>query len=138
MQKITIGEEVYAILVESSDQKEGSEWIGSQFESLQASRMKYAAGKSFRVHHHILNPRTIKRTQESFVVISGRIAVDIYGLPNLDAPANLFGTLEAGPGEAIFVYRGGHGVRVLEDVLMYECKAGSYSYVSEDKEDLNV
>ena len=129
---VAIGEEIYAILAADQDIREGSHWYGSQFESLQASRMKYEAGKSFRIHHHILNPRTIKRTQESFVVISGKIAVDIY-----DNKALLIGTLEAGPGEAIFVYRGGHGVRVLEDAIFYEIKAGSFSYVSEDKEFLN-
>lgn len=133
MQTICIGEEIYAILVSAkSEIKEGSEWFGSQHESLQAQRMKYPAGKAFRVHHHILNPRTIKRTQEAFIVISGRIAVDVY-----DNKAALLGTLEAGAGEAIFVYRGGHGVRVLEDAVAYEFKAGSFSYVSEDKEFLN-
>ena len=132
MRTISIGDETYAILVSSEGIKEGSEWIGSQFESLQASRMKYSSGKSFRIHHHILNPRTIKRTQESFIVISGKVAVDIY-----DNKALLIGTLEAGPGEAIFVYRGGHGVRVLEDVVMFEIKSGSFSVVSEDKVFLN-
>ena len=124
--------EIYAIHSSILDLKDGTEWFGSQHESLQASRMKYLADKSFRIHHHILNPRTIKRTQESFVVIQGKIAVDVY-----DNKANLLGTLEAGTGEAIFVYRGGHGVRILEDCIVYEIKAGSFSYVSEDKEFLN-
>jgi hypothetical protein len=137
--KISIGEEIYAILVPASEIKEGSEWFGSQHESLQASRMKYPVGKSFRVHHHILNPRTIKRTQEAFIVISGKIAVDIYDnpKPKLGWVPQLIGTLEASAGEAIFVYRGGHGVRVLEDSVAYEIKAGQFSYVSEDKDFLN-
>ena len=125
-------DEIYALLVSHSI-KEGSEWIGEPYESLQASRMQYPTGKTFRVHHHILNPRTIKRTQESFIVISGKVAVDVY-----DNKSVLLGTLEAGPGEAIFVYRGGHGVRVLEDVVMYEVKAGQFTVVSEDKEFLDV
>ena len=129
MKEIKIGEEIYAIHASMSDLKEGSEWFGERHESLQASRMKYAAGKTFKVHRHILNPRTIKITQESFVVISGRMAIDIY-----DIKGNLLGTLEVGPGEAVFIYRGGHGVRVLEDLVAYEVKAGSFSYVSEDKE----
>lgn len=128
MKKICVGDEIYALLASGDEVKEGSEWFGKEHESLQASRMKYATGKTFRVHHHILNPRTIKRTQEAFIVISGLIAVDIY-----DTKANLIGTLEAGPGEAIFVYRGGHGVRVLKGVVMYEVKAGQYTYTSEDK-----
>ena len=129
--KLAIGEEIYAIQVTADDIKDGSEWFGNSIESLQAQRMKYPVGKSFRVHHHILNPRTIKRTQEAFIVISGRIAVDVYDNSNR---LNMIGTLEAGPGEAIFVYRGGHGVRVLEDFVGFEVKAGQYSYVSEDKE----
>lgn len=129
MKELKVGEEVYAILAHLSDIKDGSEWFGNPIESLQASRMKYQSGKIFRAHHHILNPRTIKRTQESFIVISGRLAVDVY-----DNKAELIGTLEGGPGDAIFVYRGGHGVRVLEDFTGYEIKAGQFSYVSEDKE----
>lgn len=128
MTKIELNNETYAILI-SGDPKEGTEWIGDQFESLQASRMNYKVGKEFKPHVHILNPRTIKKTQESFVVIKGRLAVDVY-----DNHYNLLGTLEAGPGDAVFVYRGGHGVRALEDCIAYEIKAGSYTYVSEDKE----
>ena len=129
MKSITVGEEVYALLSPLKNLKEGTEWFGDRIESLQASRMNYPIGKSFRVHHHILNPRTIKRTQEAFIVISGRIAVDVY-----DNKPMLLGTLEAGPGDAIFVYRGGHGVRILEDAVLYEVKAGCYTTVSEDKE----
>lgn len=129
MKKLCVGEEVYAMLV-SSEAKDGSEWFGSQSEPLQASRMKYTAGTAFRVHHHMLNPRIIKRTQEAFVVISGKVAVDVY-----DNKANLIGTLEAKSGDAIFVYRGGHGVRVLEDVVCYELKAGQFDGImSEEKE----
>lgn len=125
---IKVDDEVYAILVTSDSIKDGSEWFGGQIESLQASRMKYQTGKEFRVHYHILNPRTIKRTQEAFIVISGRLAVDVYNIATV-----LIGTLEAGPGEAVFVYRGGHGVRVLKDCVAYEIKAGAYTLVSEDK-----
>ena len=132
MKDIRIGEEVYAILAPLKDIKEGTDWFGEKIESLQASRMKYQAGKSFQVHHHILNPRTIKRTQEAFIIISGRIAVDVY-----DNKPSLLGTLEAESGDAIFVYRGGHGVRILEDAVLYEVKAGCYTTVSEDKEFLN-
>lgn len=129
MNEIAVNGEVYAILVTNETLKDGSEWIGHPIESIQAQRMKYPACKTFRAHHHILNPRTIKRTQEAFVVISGRIAVDIY-----DNQAQLLGTLYAGPGEAIVVYRGGHGVRVLEYFVGYEFKSGQFSFVSEDKE----
>ena len=129
MKEIKIGDEVYAILVSKKDSKEGTQWIGKSFEPLQGSRMQYPAGTIFRVHRHILNPRMIQRTQEAFVVISGKIAVDMH-----DSKFRPIGTLEASAGEAIFVYRGAHGVRILKKSLLYEIKAGAFSYVSDDKE----
>ena len=41
MRKIAVGEEIYAILVLADEIKDGSEWFGGQFESLQVSRMKF-------------------------------------------------------------------------------------------------
>jgi len=131
--RIAVGDEVYALLISNAEVKDGTEWIGNHNEPLQGSRMKYESGKTFRTHHHILNPRIIKRTQEAFVIITGRLAVDVY-----DNKAALLGTLEAGPGEAIFVYRGGHGVRVVESGIFYEIKAGQFDGVlSEEKAFLN-
>lgn len=129
VKKISFNDEVYALLAESEDIKDGTKWFGEPFEPLQASRMKYPEGKSFRIHYHTLNPRIIKRTQEAFIVIDGKIAVDIYNKRRI-----CLGTIEAGKGEAIFIYRGGHGIRILEDAIVYEIKAGQFSYVSEDKE----
>ena len=130
--EIKKGNEVYALKA-GSDLKSGSEWFGEPFEPLQAQRMNYPAGKEFKVHRHIMNPRIIKITQEAFVVITGKLQVDIY-----DDSKSYLGSLSAGPGEVILVYRGYHAVKVMEDFVGYEIKAGSYSYVSEDKEFLNV
>ena len=127
MKTIEVDGEVYALKV-GRTAKEGSEWFGDKHESLQAQRFSSPQGKEFRPHFHIINPRTIKRTQEAFIVISGRLAVTMF---NMDGVG--IGELEAGPGEAVFVYRGGHGVRVIDDCVAYEVKAGSFTYVSEDK-----
>lgn len=126
--KVTHENELYAIRVAYPFQ-EGSEWFGNPTDPLQAQSMAYLSGKSFRVHKHILNPRIINRTQEAFIVITGRLDIDIY-----TATGTLLATLSAGPGEAILIYRGAHGVRVIEDFTGYEIKAGQFSYVSEDKE----
>ena len=132
MKKIALGDEVYAI-ESGSDLKDGSEWFGESFEPLQAQRMNYPSGKEFKVHKHVLNPRIIKRTQEAFIVINGKISVEVS-----DENKNYLGTLEAGPGAAIFVYRGYHLVKVSPDYVGWEIKSGQYTYVSEDKEFLNV
>ena len=65
MNKITVGDEVYAILVLQKKAKKGTTWIGEPYEPLQGSIMKYEKGKVFRLHRHILNPRMIQRTQEA-------------------------------------------------------------------------
>jgi hypothetical protein len=129
--KIEVNGEVWAVLICAKDVKAGTEWFGEKYEPLQVSRMNYKRGSEFKIHKHILNPRTIKYTQEAFVVISGKVEVGIY-----DDDCNMVGRLEAWAGEAILVYRGGHGVKILEDALLYEIKAGQYTAVSEDKKEL--
>ena len=131
--KIMVGNEVYAILACAKDVKDGTEWFGERYEPLQSSRMNYKAGSEFKIHKHIMNPRTIKYTQEAFIVIKGKVEVSIF-----DNAGTLIGRLEAWEGEAIFVYRGGHGVKILEDALLYEVKAGQFTVVSEDKEFIHV
>jgi hypothetical protein len=130
--KIEVNGELWAILVCAKDIQPGTEWYGNPHEPLQASRMRYNQGSEFKIHKHILNPRTIKTTQEAFIVISGKVEVGIY-----DDHCNMVGRLEAWAGEAILVYRGGHGVRILEDALLYEIKAGQYTTPSEDKTELH-
>lgn len=131
-QKIEVNGETWAVLVSAKEIKAGTEWISEPHEPLQASRMNYKAGSEFKIHKHILNPRIIKNTQEAFVVIKGKVEVGIY-----DDNCLLVGRLVAWEGEAIIVYRGGHGVRILEDALLYELKAGQYTTRSEDKIELH-
>lgn len=134
MKYITSGDETYAILVSAKEKKEGTEWFGRDYEPLQCSRMNYKKGKEFKAHKHIVNPRIIKRTQEAFLVITGKIQIKIY-----DDNKKPLGTLKAGPGEVILVYKGYHLVKVLEDSICYEVKAGQFSSpTSEEKEFLNV
>lgn len=122
---------VYAeVVTPEFNDKNSTRWIAKPHESLQGSVMRYDV-KEFRNHKHILNPRIIKRTQECFVVIKGKVKVSIYNEKN----QAFMGSLEAINGEAIFVWNGYHKVEFLEDdTIAYEIKAGSFSTVSDDKE----
>jgi hypothetical protein len=116
-------------------------WFGTPNESLQGSRMYYDKGKTFKTHKHILNPRIINRTQESFVVIRGKIQIDIYlnkdGI--LGKEIEHIGSLVAGAGDAIFVWGEYHKLSILEDdTVCYEIKAGSFTCVEDDKEFIDV
>lgn len=126
--------ELYAIYAPSNETKNGTEWFGEPSFPLQCSKMVYEKGKTFKAHKHILNPRIIKRTQEAFVVIKGRIGVGI-----LSEDKEPIGDFELGPGDMILIYKGYHAIKVLEDCVVYEIKSGQYDgYLSEEKEFLDV
>ena len=150
---IEVGDKLYALVNDISETPEEgkSQWYGKEYEQLQGSLMHYDWDKTFKTHKHVINPRTIKRTQECFVVIKGKIQIDMYikekyasvdyvGIEerkvfNKGERINHLGTLTASTGEAIFVYDGFHKLTVLEnDSLFYEIKCGSFSCVSDDKE----
>ena len=128
------GGELYAIYAPNEEMKDGSEWFGEGHFPLQASRMVFRSGKEFKPHKHVLNPRLIKRTQEAFIVISGRMAVEIF-----NEKKEFIASFEAKAGDLILLYKGYHAVKILEDCVAYEIKAGQYDgYLSEEKEWLNV
>ena len=111
-----------------------TEWFGKPSEQLQGSRMHYNKGSTFRTHRHILNPRLINKTQESFICIRGKIQIDIY----LETKECL-GSLVAEAGDIIFVWGEYHKLSILEDdTICYEVKAGSFTSVEEDKEFIDV
>jgi hypothetical protein len=129
MRQIIDDDLLYAVLIEKEDHTEGTKWYGNKYESLQCSTMNYPKDKEWRRHRHLLNPRIIKYSQECFICISGLLQVVIS-----DKAGTTLGTFQAKAGEAIIVYRGGHAVKCLKDTVAYEVKAGSFTYVSEDKE----
>lgn len=158
MKEIKYSEKVYALLAPVSEVGElgKTEWFGETWQSLQASRMHYDK-KSFKTHKHKINPRTIPKTQEAFVVIRGRVRVTIYekaAIPTISWSDSAFnancvyssatstvinlGVLEAGPGDIILVWDGFHEIEVIEDdTIAYEIKAGQFTCISDDKEFLS-
>lgn len=145
--------EVYALLAPINELQESgkTDWFGKETSPLQGSRMHYDKGKTFKTHEHKLNPRIINYTQEAFVVIKGKLQIDIFLKneimldPNIHCWAFpqyahiLLGSLTAGPGDVIFVWKGYHKLSILEDnTVCYEIKAGQFTSVSEDKNFLDV
>lgn len=142
---------LYAQHISPANLGPGTQWFGKEISPLQGSVMKYDAGKAFRTHIHILNPRIVNKTQECFIVVSGKLKVTIsVGKPpkSVNPPREVdkhgkdyyvLGSLEAGPGEAIFVWGGYHRIEILENnTVAYEIKAGQFNgVVSDDKEFLD-
>lgn len=127
--------ELYAIYAPIKEVKEGTEWFGTPHHTLQAGRMKYPKGKVFKLHKHIMNPRLIKRTQETFTIISGSIEVTVFSDDQKESMIFLL----KDTGDKLMLYKGYHEVKVLEDTIFEENKAGQFDgYLSEEKEYSNV
>jgi len=99
-------------------------------EFLQVSCFKLNNGKTFKPHKHIENIRETNITQESWVVISGKIKAILY-----DIDDTIVEEVELCQGDCSITFRGGHNYLALEDnSIVYEYKTGPYFGQDRDKE----
>ena len=104
--------------------------ISNDEEYMQVAALRLKNHKKFRPHKHIDNERKILLTQESWVVIKGKVVAFYY---DIDDSLICEETLEAG--SCSITYCGGHTYQILEDnTFVYEFKNGPYLGVGNDKE----
>lgn len=98
-------------------------------EFLQASCFVLNNGKTFRPHKHIDNHRQTTITQESWIVIKGKIKAILYDLDD-----TILEEVELNAGDCSITLKGGHNYLCLEDdSVVYEYKTGPYLGVEKDK-----
>ena len=98
-------------------------------EGLQVAVINQDAGKKYAAHRHLPRAREIPQTQESWVVVSGKVRVSIF-----DLDGKLLEKTVIGAGDCSITLRGGHGYEILKDnTIVFEFKLGSFSAVG-DKE----
>lgn len=98
-------------------------------EYLQVAAMKMDKGKTFRPHKHLPLERTTDLTQESWLVIRGRVKAILYDLDDC-----ILEEVVLGPGDCSITFRGGHTYEALEDdTFVYEYKTGPYLGQERDK-----
>jgi hypothetical protein len=88
---------------------------------LQVGHVVYAAGTEIPRHTHLPIERHLVGTTEVLVVQRGRCEVDIYA-----ADRRLVATRELQVGDILIAVTGGHGFRVLDDLVLLEIKQGPY------------
>ena len=100
---------------------------------LQVSCFSLYNNKTFRPHYHVPLERHTTITQESWVVIQGKIKVFYY-----DIDQSLIGEYIMEQGDCTMTFYGGHNYLSLEDnSLVYEFKTGPYMGQAKDKEFIN-
>ena len=84
-------------------------------------------------HKHLETHRETNLTQESWIIMSGKVKASFY---DLDDSFLCDRIIEKG--DVVVFYRGGHSLEVLEDeTVFYEFKNGPYFGVSNDKEKIS-
>ena len=130
MIKIFHGKKLLHIIHRRGDFSPGRKELISPDNFLQCAVLCMGTGKTFIPHVHNWNRWAgDKIAQESWVVISGRVAVTYYDRGGLN-----LGVYELSPGDASFTLEGGHNYEALEDgTLVYEFKTGPYQGQTHDK-----
>ena len=89
--------------------------------NLQVGHVVYPANGEIPRHVHLPIERHIVGTTEVLMVQQGRCAVDVY-----TSGRELVASRELSVGDMIIAVGGGHGFRVLEDLVLLEIKQGPY------------
>jgi NMD protein affecting ribosome stability and mRNA decay len=130
MREIKLRNETVAIIHTTGEWKEGLDFLTSNESFIQASTWWYPEGKVLKAHRHVLNTRTIDRTQETVIVLSGSIRIDFYDESNV-----VFHKETVKAGDICIILTAGHGYYVLEDnTRVVEVKNGPFTSVEKDKE----
>jgi hypothetical protein len=109
----------------------GREDVVPENQFLQVARCSFDEGKTFKAHKHIRAEKTADQvgiTQESWVVLSGRVRVFLYDLDD-----TLFFTTILEQGDCSITLEGGHNYEMIEDSRIMEFKTGPYLGVEKDK-----
>lgn len=100
-------------------------------EYIQCAYLRLEKGKTFQPHKHLEKPVPFMDaiTQESWVVISGKVKCILY-----DIDDTVIHEEEIEAGEASFTFYGGHNYEILEEgTIVYEYKTGPYYGQKMDK-----
>lgn len=102
--------------------------------ALQLAVLRLAKGKTFDPHYHISHPRTTPMTQETWIVIAGKVRVTYY-----DTDQSVLDTRILRAGDVSITLAGGHNYTALDkDTLVIEVKNGPYEGRDVDKQVIGV
>lgn len=121
IERIEDGNELLALIVRSSFDKQGISFFTPDDLSQQLAFMRHPVGKVIQPHVHNPVPREVHYTQEVLFIRRGKLRVDFY-----DSERTYMESTNLHEGDVILLVTGGHGFEVLEEVEMIEVKQGPY------------
>jgi mannose-6-phosphate isomerase-like protein (cupin superfamily) len=121
IKRIEYKEQVLAIIIFASFEKQGIEFFTTDDYSQQLGYMNRPEGYVIPPHRHNLVPREVMQTQEVLFIKSGKLRVDFY-----DEEQNYIESSLLSKGDVILLAKGGHGFKMLEQCEIIEVKQGPY------------
>ena len=134
MNEIKINKKTVALFHKKSDWREGLNFLTSNESYIQAGTWWYNEGHKLKAHKHILHERSVDLTQETIIIMSGKLQVNLY-----DEKGEIFHQEILTEGDIGVILSGGHGYLILSDnTKVVEIKNGPFFSVDKDKELLNI
>ena len=127
-EEIKHNNELMAIIIRADYTNRKTTFFGSPEFSQQLGYIVYKKGGVIKAHFHKEVHRKIVFTQEVLFIKKGELIINFY---TVDKEFITFRQLTRG--DVIFLCRGGHGFKMLEDVEIIEVKQGPYSGHDSDK-----
>jgi len=117
-----------AIIHFASDFKEGKNFYTKEDADFQFGSFSLKAGENIDYHIHNLQERNINKTSEGIVVISGKMNIELF-----DESKELLFEQDLNIGDAILIFQGGHGIKIIDDCKFLEFKQGPYDEKKDKK-----
>ncbi len=107
--------------------------ISPENEFIQTSGIVVKKNFEIKLHKHNKIKRETDLTQETWIILKGKIAAKFYDIDDKFIHQDVFQN-----GDCVTIFRGGHELKVLEDnTYFYEIKNGPYLGVKKDKTSFN-
>jgi hypothetical protein len=119
---------VYAEVIRAGARVNTTAFFSPPESSFQFGLLAHEAGFAEAPHYHHPFTRTISDLQQMFVMQRGRVVIDLYS-----DDGRKLREVDLGPGDAIVLIHGVHGLRVLEDFQAISVKQGPFLGTEKDK-----
>ena len=126
IEKIESKGKILVYLIRGKQKVVKTQFITPPTANLQVGHIVYPAGSIIPKHLHKEIHREIDRTEEVLVVKEGSSEFDIY-----NDEKKLIATRKVKKGDIIIIATGGHGFRVIKNLVLLEIKQGPYTGIDE-------
>ena len=117
-----------AIIHFATDFKEGKNFYTKEDADFQFGSFSLKAGENIDYHIHNFQERNINKTSQGIVVISGKMNIELF-----DESKELLFEQDLNTGDAILIFQGGHGIKMIDDCKFLEFKQGPYDEKKDKK-----